>query len=50
MDTLNFLKFQPLANWFDYFLDRQKFFDLIADADKGWVWYFPILKNENSMK
>lgn len=35
MDSLNFLKFKPLTNWLDYFLERSKFFALIEDENKG---------------
>ena len=39
MDTLNFLKFQPLENWLDYLLERKKFLDLLLD-DSGTVYVF----------
>lgn len=35
MNTLNFLKIQPSLNWLDYFLDRKKLFELLAEEFKS---------------
>lgn len=33
MEALNFLRMEPTVNWLDYFMNRQKLFDLLTQSE-----------------